>query len=642
MGESAVPPIPKKHHLGYPWVVTGFRTLALGAFATSLTLLGCQDATQITLDLRTDFPCADDGERAAFGSAAIYAVDASAVQSTAGLSAPNAITNRCLAGEPLSEIGTLALVPGGVEDDGRFGLRIHVGVGEQTGESCAQLACGDDACIDIRRRLSFVPKQHLRLPIVASQNCLGVCCPNPDETCVNGDCQPLDAEGCDPNEGPCDPLPTDPPVPPDPGPGLTPLWSRPFELDGVTVDIVAAELRESLNGPVIAIGGTYEASGPGGGPTFGDIELPLTPTSRRVFWATFEPFPDLTLTSITSCGGAGLSLRDLALNDDRVYALLQTDAQEAFRCTRHDSASGPPASEMTFTGYPWLATVDLSSADVPPILEPVFSLGPGVGAAGAYGVVVGSDGTVVSGSHDGGQDIPKLPSGSPISMSTSAGLWLVNRHGMMQATAGPYIEASAPEAHFVTRDEGNGTQWRLGIYTEQLDKILIATMGGAPDDMRRVSGEIGAYGRPRRIAGSRSVVMPIEITGQIDLGPDAPGAVAVRFNHNDASAPPLEAPFFIPNATQPHAGGTERNVCLSYVLASELFLECEGEDLKLSLGTSARMEAFDMNEISTPDDNAVDAALLVGQHTGALPGLGLTQDVTESTLYIALVGVPPR
>lgn len=583
-------------------------------------LLGCQAPTQITLDLSTDAPCSEDGARAPFNSAAIFALDAASVQGKAALDAPNAITGRCVADLPVNEIGTLALVPSG-SDDESFGLRIHVGVGEQSGESCAALDCGDDQCIDIRRRVSFVPQQSLRLPVVASQNCLGVCCPNPDETCVDGACVGLDVAGCDPDQEDCTP-----PAPSPSAEGLVPIWQTHFALNGATVSVRSVTLDVGAAGPTVAIGGTYRTNG-NNQIVIDAVPLPASPTTDAVFVATFTPFGPSSLTSLTHCAGADVELRDLAVNDDRVVALLQSGMQGMVVCARADLGSSG-STPVEGAGAP----VVFSSS-----LGPTTSLGltkllqsPN-GTTDATGIVALSSRTVVAATFRGG--IPPLLAAGDAVAQGSPGLWTwVDPEGGAPIT-GPFLATSLPLFHGITQDRTTGTVWRLGLLQRAEQQVLVATSNESLLGSQEAAGTITRLSSPRRIAGTPDVVVPIEFS-TIDLDPNlAPGVAALRFN-GPTSAAPLEVALAVEDGAEPFAGGTARGVCLGYRRNDEHHIQCEHSPT-LSIAP-ASLEGLDMDTL-TVDDRMLDAALVVGQYAGPVPSLGLDPNDDAQRLYLALL-----
>jgi hypothetical protein len=169
-----------------------------------LALVGCRDATEVTLDLRTDVPCAE--------------LTGVAIQMR-GDDAPRTVTQSCDSGE----IGTIVLVPSGSKTDA---LDIEIIAGRGVDPTTCNRVFGN-RCIVARRRMRYLPHKGLSVPIDLRGACGGVACGD-GATCADGLCHPSDIDpgacttpaGCGENAlGP--PIPTPPPPPPPPPPPTT-------------------------------------------------------------------------------------------------------------------------------------------------------------------------------------------------------------------------------------------------------------------------------------------------------------------------------------------------------------------------------------------------------------------------------------
>ncbi|MEM1031290.1 MAG: hypothetical protein AAGN82_13155 [Myxococcota bacterium] len=152
--------------------------------ASTVVLVGCQDPTAVRVEVfvQADCPGAETGGQPVYDSTGFVV---SRPEDLSGRPALDVATDRCAAGAPLSRVGDLVVQPGGQTED-FVGLEVYVGLGDKTAEDCAA-ACGPN-CIEASRRLSFVDGVTLYLPIEARQSCLGVCCDEPNQTCVAGVC----------------------------------------------------------------------------------------------------------------------------------------------------------------------------------------------------------------------------------------------------------------------------------------------------------------------------------------------------------------------------------------------------------------------------------------------------------------------
>lgn len=166
------------------WVALG------GLLVASAT--SCRTATEITLTIRTNVPCAEvEGWR----GVAVYVGKAGAESQE---QAPTLVTTRC---EREGEIGSLVVVPSGAKDE-LVGVRVVAGISRRP-EEC--LANGyEGGCIVSRRAIRFTPHTDLALDVDLLRNCLDIGC-DPQNTCVAGSCRPTTDEAA--------PIPTVEPFP---------------------------------------------------------------------------------------------------------------------------------------------------------------------------------------------------------------------------------------------------------------------------------------------------------------------------------------------------------------------------------------------------------------------------------------------
>gem|GEM_PF-1655171 len=157
--------------------------LLLGVFST-----GCQEPTQVTVDISTDALCADLQETH---------VVVGSLQELRG-APPSATTGNCESG---GRIGDIVLIPQDKKDDA-LAFEIVAGVNRETA-SCADNDY--EGCIVARRALRFIPRRPLELPVELELECLDVPC-EATQTCRRGKCvsatleEPLacsDPAGCD-------------------------------------------------------------------------------------------------------------------------------------------------------------------------------------------------------------------------------------------------------------------------------------------------------------------------------------------------------------------------------------------------------------------------------------------------------------
>lgn len=160
-------------------------TFGVTGAATLLVLMGCRDATQITVEVLTDFDC--ERHHNTTVSVGLLGV----VENID----PVATTDVCNDGK----VGTLVVIPGG-EDSAEVGFRVITGL-----DGDGTLCKAPDYlphCIVARRALRFTPHTNLRVPVQMRASCAGVICPV-EQTCVAGECKraELDPGACAKPEG---------------------------------------------------------------------------------------------------------------------------------------------------------------------------------------------------------------------------------------------------------------------------------------------------------------------------------------------------------------------------------------------------------------------------------------------------------
>jgi hypothetical protein len=183
------------------------RTLAVSALllVAGAAVVSCLDATQITLEVRTDLPCAlTRGLSITAGS-----------PGTTERAAPSTETSQCL---PTGEIGTLVVTP---ENGKSSEVSFRVVMGVDRPLSACTIDDGYKGCIVQRRQLAYVPRKPLTVPVYMLLVCVGVPC-DEDSTCAaNGKCVPARIDdpsrcvgaGCFPPGDPAaDAAPPTPPV----------------------------------------------------------------------------------------------------------------------------------------------------------------------------------------------------------------------------------------------------------------------------------------------------------------------------------------------------------------------------------------------------------------------------------------------
>jgi hypothetical protein len=152
--------------------------------------MSCREPTQVTVEISTDIDCSDHPKTGI------------------SLGRRNEIETRPLSTETeqcnskTGRIGSIVLIPD--EDNGEeFGLRVVAGMTMSAEDCVANGYVG--GCVVSRRVLSFVPHDHLYLPIRLEASCIDVPC-NATQTCRSGSCVSAtipDSQACKNHAG-CD------------------------------------------------------------------------------------------------------------------------------------------------------------------------------------------------------------------------------------------------------------------------------------------------------------------------------------------------------------------------------------------------------------------------------------------------------
>ncbi len=153
-------------------------------------LTGCRSPTEVELVLSTDVPCSR------FKGAAIFV---GSTEDAAESLAPLTVGYTC---QDEGQLGTIFVIPAGDSDQSLF-VRIVAGIDLDATRCTANDP--DAHCIVARRRLAFVPHEHLTLPIALEQTCAGRTC-QASETCEQGVCidATLDPHACNADPARCD------------------------------------------------------------------------------------------------------------------------------------------------------------------------------------------------------------------------------------------------------------------------------------------------------------------------------------------------------------------------------------------------------------------------------------------------------
>lgn len=143
---------------------------------------GCQDPTQVTLDIRTNVVCSDMK-----GVSIVVAKDPRSAETRAaffgdGPRFASAETTNCDESTSPHSVGTLVVTPSG--DQGA--VVVVAAFGGLTTDQCTKTSF-PAGCIIARRRFSFVDRTRITLPILLDPSCSGIPC-NETSTCVGRRC----------------------------------------------------------------------------------------------------------------------------------------------------------------------------------------------------------------------------------------------------------------------------------------------------------------------------------------------------------------------------------------------------------------------------------------------------------------------
>ncbi len=150
----------------------------LSAVGLVVTAQGCQDPTQVTLELSLDkkAACAE----IAAGTAITVGIEPFDTESRVATGFVTARTTDCNA--TTNEIGTLVVTP---SDSGKASVIVVVGYKDNDPTSCKPPLY--EGCIVARRRFAFAEHTRLRMPIRIDPDCAGVPC-DAFSTCNKGRC----------------------------------------------------------------------------------------------------------------------------------------------------------------------------------------------------------------------------------------------------------------------------------------------------------------------------------------------------------------------------------------------------------------------------------------------------------------------
>jgi hypothetical protein len=171
--------------------MTAVSRVAVSSVALLALLCGCQEPTQITIEVSTDVDCGLD-INTGINVGALGEIDGKP---------PGSTKSAC---ESSGRIGSLVAVPDGSGPD-EVGFRIVTSVGVPLSE--CETPTEGDSCIVSRRALGYLDNKKLLVPVVQRDACIGVPC-DEKTTCVRGDCVDasidpnlcLDADGCGEDE----------------------------------------------------------------------------------------------------------------------------------------------------------------------------------------------------------------------------------------------------------------------------------------------------------------------------------------------------------------------------------------------------------------------------------------------------------
>lgn len=183
------------------------------ALATCL-LMSCATPTQVTLELTTNARCPKDDVG---GDHLVDSLIIGGPDFSDPTLVETALTSQCSVDAAENgvdaEIGTLVFIPAETNEGKKLAITVIAGVTRPNGttamtsQQCrdgylADHTVANKPCILARRRLGFVEKSSLYLPVLLDTQCIGVDC-GADKTCANGMCVDPDVN-CDEATGMCD------------------------------------------------------------------------------------------------------------------------------------------------------------------------------------------------------------------------------------------------------------------------------------------------------------------------------------------------------------------------------------------------------------------------------------------------------
>jgi hypothetical protein len=178
---------------------------ALPALAVAATH-GCQEPTQVTLDIRTNVVCGDSKGVEIVVATTPHVAETRAALLGSGPRFATATTRECNEARSPSQVGTLVVTPS--DDDNQAAVVVLGSFGKTPVEACLGSSFPTQ-CIVARRRFAFVDHLRIALPILLDPVCAGIPC-DETSTCVGAKCVSSDVR-CE--SGTC----TEPGVAPDGG-----------------------------------------------------------------------------------------------------------------------------------------------------------------------------------------------------------------------------------------------------------------------------------------------------------------------------------------------------------------------------------------------------------------------------------------
>jgi len=165
------------------------RRHAVGAILLTTAALGgaggCRSATSITLEVRTDLPCAGVPLNVGIAAARPGELDAHGYLAT---------TSWC--NRSSTHVGSLVLVPAEADDED---VAVRV-VGAEGRDPATCTLADATGCIVVNLRLRYVPHENQNVSVELAAACVGVSCPS-GSTCVEGGCRIVEPGASDADAG---------------------------------------------------------------------------------------------------------------------------------------------------------------------------------------------------------------------------------------------------------------------------------------------------------------------------------------------------------------------------------------------------------------------------------------------------------